>query len=371
MSENGISSDGLYAVDVDTGRSAYLMTSDKGLIASESDFRRINDMEESKMLHLKAQTGLRYTVCGAILISLIAGCGGGGGGDGEFSGDARVSGRALAPSDGATTTSTRVPVANAPVSIRDFVDSRTVRVIQVGMTDADGNFDVTLDRDGGAIIVNGDVNGSPVRVSGLVKQTSDNVQKDFDETTDIACQAYFNALDAGELSPGDLTNSRIANLEQGAADFLANNPINIFDPNAVSAAASSVRNSTGNGASAPGAPAATPTPDTGSGLNCQTTESSCADGTPVCAELVCNGTQDCADGSDEDPAICGEQSACCQATNGCPGESATECSAECCCCDFGEICDQGNNANGCVAARVTGRSRFPELEKVIGQEVYY
>lgn len=327
------------------------------------------------MLNLRAQTGLKYSVCGAILISLISACGGGGGGDGEgqFVGDARVSGRALVPADGATTTGTRVPVSNAPVSIRDFVDSRTVRVIQVGMTDADGNFDVTLDRDGGAVIINGDVNGNPVRVSGLVKQTSDNVQKDFDETTDVACQSYFNALDAGELAPGDLTNARIANLEQGAAEFLAANPINVFDPAAVSAAAASVRNNTGNGNNPPpGTAPATPTPEADSGLNCQSTESACADGFPICAELVCNGTVDCADGSDEDPSICGEQSSCCQATNGCPGESGTECSAECCCCDFGEVCDQGNFSNGCVAAaRVTGRSGFPELEKVIGQEVYY
>lgn len=50
--------------------------------------------------------------------------------------------------------------------------------------------------------------------------------------------------------------------------------------------------------------------------------------------------------------MCGSQDTCCIATNGCPGETATTCAESCCCCPYGEMCDQSNPANGCV--RVEG-----------------
>lgn len=78
--------------------------------------------------------------------------------------------------------------------------------------------------------------------------------------------------------------------------------------------------------------------------------SSCADGSPICAALVCDGTVQCADGSDEDPNICTSTSDCCQATSGCFGETNTACDDQCCCCPLGQVCDQANFANGCVDA---------------------
>jgi hypothetical protein len=74
----------------------------------------------------------------------------------------------------------------------------------------------------------------------------------------------------------------------------------------------------------------------------------CSNGSTICADKVCNGTNDCRDGSDEASSICGQESSCCVATNGCPSETASTCGATCCCCPYGQACDRNNPANGCV-----------------------
>lgn len=77
----------------------------------------------------------------------------------------------------------------------------------------------------------------------------------------------------------------------------------------------------------------------------------CANGQVICADLVCNSRDDCGDNSDESRSFCGDPNSCCVATNGCPGETATSCAETCCCCPYGQICDQSNHANGCVSVR--------------------
>lgn len=74
----------------------------------------------------------------------------------------------------------------------------------------------------------------------------------------------------------------------------------------------------------------------------------CGGGEIICADIVCNGTHDCADGSDEDPATCGSEVHCCEATQGCPAETGSSCAETCCCCPYGMVCDRTNYANGCV-----------------------
>lgn len=76
----------------------------------------------------------------------------------------------------------------------------------------------------------------------------------------------------------------------------------------------------------------------------------CGNGSLVCASKVCNSTNDCGDNSDENASICGQAQSCCQATNGCPGETGSSCASSCCCCPYGQVCDRANPGRGCVSA---------------------
>lgn len=75
----------------------------------------------------------------------------------------------------------------------------------------------------------------------------------------------------------------------------------------------------------------------------------CGDGDIICADIVCNGRDDCADGSDEDAATCGDETSCCVATQGCPAETGSSCAETCCCCPYGQVCDRTDFSRGCVA----------------------
>ena len=73
----------------------------------------------------------------------------------------------------------------------------------------------------------------------------------------------------------------------------------------------------------------------------------CRGGPCIDASKVCNGTNDCAGGEDEDPSVCSNTHGCCVATSGCPGETGTACGQACCCCPFGQRCcpDQSGCCN--------------------------
>ena len=321
---------------------------------------------EGRIFREGTQVSARRTALGVLLSLALAGVGCGGSGGGLFGGIARVVGQALSPIRDVIDANP-LPLGDAPVFVRDFVDTNIARVTEVGRTDANGNYAVDLAAGGGAVIVKGEINGQPIRISGLVRQGSENEFKLLDITTDVACESYFNALDAGLLTPDDLTPERISNLEQAAA--MVSPGVDPFNPASVTAAAQQVSEMTNNGANPPGAPNPDPTP--GGSLNCQTSETTCADGFPVCAELFCNGSVDCADGSDEDPNTCGEASSCCIATNGCPNETSTSCASECCCCGLGETCNQGDFAAGCAPSSARSQARYPELDKLLNTGVYY
>jgi hypothetical protein len=74
----------------------------------------------------------------------------------------------------------------------------------------------------------------------------------------------------------------------------------------------------------------------------------CDDGEVICADIVCNGSADCADGSDENNEMCGDDVSCCVATQGCPGETGSDCADTCCCCPYGMVCDRNDFTNGCI-----------------------
>lgn len=299
---------------------------------------------------------------------VIASCGGGGG---FFSGITNAVGQALRPV-GNLIDENPIPFGDAVVTLVDFADDnvgRTSRTQEVGRTDADGNYSVDIPGQRvAAIIITGDNDqGQAVRVSGLVIPDQESVSKTLDSVTDIACEAGLSSLNDGSVSPALYNQQRVDNLENAAGDYVAANPdLDILNPAEVSAAAMAVRTATNDGliAAPTGAfdqpaeetPAEeTPMEETGTELNCASGTFTCADGgAEICAEFVCNSANDCADGSDEDPAVCGEQSGCCVATAGCPSETGTSCGETCCCCGINEICNRDAPELGCVSTNGRG-----------------
>ncbi|MFN8392423.1 MAG: hypothetical protein U0136_19175 [Bdellovibrionota bacterium] len=166
------------------------------------------------------------------------------------SGLARLSGQAFYPPQ---VVATKGPVANAPYQVVDFEKSANKQVVATGVTDADGVYDVTIVQSKVvAVIVSGDV-----RVSGLISSDPNEAEKDldigknFNEITDVACEAGVTSITDGSVSPDDFNDERIANLEAGSQLVNATTNINHFDPASVTAAAALVRQLTDDGAHAP------------------------------------------------------------------------------------------------------------------------
>lgn len=77
----------------------------------------------------------------------------------------------------------------------------------------------------------------------------------------------------------------------------------------------------------------------------------CGNSKLICRDKVCNSSNDCGDNSDEGSNMCGgDGGSCCQVTNGCPGETGSNCGSTCCCCPLGQACDRVNPGRGCVAS---------------------
>lgn len=180
----------------------------------------------------------------------LTGCGGGGGDDGDDGTigveQAKVVGQAILP---AQIQPNNAPAANAPFQVVDFQRSQQGTVVATGQTDANGVYDATIEQSKViAVIVN-----STVRVSGLIAAEEDNQKhlielgKDFNEVTDVACEAGVTALTTGALSADAFTRTRILNLEAGAATVLATGQVNFRDPASVTAAAAAVRDLTDDG----------------------------------------------------------------------------------------------------------------------------
>jgi hypothetical protein len=140
------------------------------------------------------------------------------------------------------------PVARAPVVAID-VASPGVTIPQ-GQTDNVGRYRVDLAVGGTlAILVLGLLQGSQVRVSGLLNPSQQGLAKDFNGTTDIACEAGLTAVADGSVPAGQLGAGRIRNLELAAGQIAGG--VNFFDPAQVTAAANRVRQLTNNGANPP------------------------------------------------------------------------------------------------------------------------
>ena len=277
----------------------------------------------------------RRLAAGVLILSfataLFFGCGGGGGGGGGSEVTARVLGEVTAPSGGS---SNNPPsrVLGAIITVEDFIPSptsraRRTRTVDVGVTDENGNYDVQIQGEQGtivAIITNGTVDGVPVRICGLVEIISGTQTKNLSATTDLACGAALELFEQGALEANPLNSTRANNLEIASDQFLEENVVNFFDLTSVDQAEEAILTATDDGGTTPrdivvvdpdcsvpgtlGCPPITVTTTTSTTTTtildiC--TETTCANGAPLCKEEECDGVLNCADGSDEDPVECG------------------------------------------------------------------
>ena len=95
-----------------------------------------------------------------------------------------------------------------------------------------------------AVILNGVVGSDAIRVSGLIPAESNN-SRTLNGLTDIACEAGVSAVIDGAITGNELDATRIANLEDAAARFVATT--DFTSPASVTSAALQVRALTDNG----------------------------------------------------------------------------------------------------------------------------
>lgn len=95
-----------------------------------------------------------------------------------------------------------------------------------------------------AVILNGVVGSDRIRVSGLIPAATNN-SRSLNGLTDIACEAGVSAVSDGAITGNELDATRIANLEDAAARFVATT--DFTDPASVTSAALQVRALTDNG----------------------------------------------------------------------------------------------------------------------------
>ncbi len=175
-------------------------------------------------------------------LGLLAGCGDHGGNTGDNL--ITIVGRASLPPQ---VSAAKAFAANAPFQVIDLQRSPAKQVVFTGVTDDTGAFGVTLTQSRSLVVI---VSGA-VRVAGLVSGDAKEIEKevlfskDFDGVTDVACEAGTNAIADGSLSPDDIMQERIANLEAAAA--LVAPTVNYFEPASVTAGGQRVRDLTDNG----------------------------------------------------------------------------------------------------------------------------
>ena len=147
------------------------------------------------------------------------------------------------------------PVENGGQAVVDspfvIVDPRRVdEPLTADVTTSEGRFfGIVRKTVSVAVIVTGVVGNDTIRVSGLLAAESNNVDKQLDGQTDIACEAGVEAVQDGSIDADDLGPTRIANLEAAAQLLVA--ATDFTDPAAVSAAADQVRVITDDGAHPP------------------------------------------------------------------------------------------------------------------------
>jgi hypothetical protein len=188
----------------------------------------------------------------AVSLPLIAlGCSSDGG-VGSGTGISRILGQALAPETTADVTKD-VPLPGATVILLEYDEAGNLQGATVGTTDADGNFEVDVQAQAVVVIqVAGMTNDGDANVEGLFNPNQPMIAKDLDPATSIACGAGVGAIGDGSITQEQLDETRVQNLEDAAAAYIATHPdFDFYDPDQVAAAVEAVRVGTNDGANSP------------------------------------------------------------------------------------------------------------------------
>jgi hypothetical protein len=193
------------------------------------------------------------------LILVITGCGGGDGDDANTT----ISGQVTLPPNppelgggGTAVTSTQFIVIDFEQSVP--TNTPPFQTIGSGTTDSTGKYEITVPRTSSAAVIangtqpSGPQQGKVIPISGLVNLNQDNLTKNFDGPTTIACVAGLRAIAGlgdvtlGSITPQQLDAQRISNLERASVAFVAQT--NFLDAASIAASADAVRRQTNNGA---------------------------------------------------------------------------------------------------------------------------
>jgi hypothetical protein len=192
---------------------------------------------------------------GFMLLSIlvITGCGDDDGDDANTT----ISGQVTLPPNppeqgggGTSVTSTQFQVVDFEQP--DSTNAPPFRNIGNGTTDSTGKYVITVAQTSSAAVVangtqpSGPQQGKVVPISGLVNPNQDNIAKNFDGATTIACVAGVRAIVQGSITAQQLDAQRISNLERAAAAFVATT--NFLSAASINTSADAVRQLTDNGA---------------------------------------------------------------------------------------------------------------------------
>lgn len=185
----------------------------------------------------------------ALLVSLALSATACSGGNGVGSNLSRILGQAFAQEFEGEETN-EVPLGDGTIVLLQIDDEGAVQSAQVGTTDAQGNFVVDVEAQAViAIVVSGTTNDGDTEISGLFNPDQPMISKDLNVATSVACIAGLSAIGDGSITDEQLDETRVANLEDAAVDYIAANPdFDSYESAQVDAAVAAVRSATDDGA---------------------------------------------------------------------------------------------------------------------------
>lgn len=186
----------------------------------------------------------RGVVCTALVLGGVSAVGCSSSSDGNRFG--QLLGQALAPENDVP-----VPLASETVVMLTYDEEGTLVMAEVGTTDENGEFQVDVEAQAVvALVVGGMTDEGDTEISGLYNPEAGVVlEKVLDPATSIACVAGLTAIGDGSITPQELDEQRVQNLEEASEDYIAANPnFDYYDETDRMDAVAAVRIATDDGA---------------------------------------------------------------------------------------------------------------------------